>query len=251
MSVLTDIGNLLMPRYCLMCHHRLAHQEKYICTVCLMHLPFTNYHQVKHSVLEKQFWGLLPIEKAVSFFYHDGADTRQLIYHIKYFEHPELGTYLGSIYAEELKRAHFFDHIDMIIPLPLHWRRQMKRHYNQCHYIAKGIAKVTGLPIKKNVVKRKRNNTTQTHLTPHQRMENVKDVFLLKHPEEIEGKHILLIDDVTTTGATLIACGKELIKAGNVKLSILTLSVSGGRTTVPDYEGEHVETSIFGIPLME
>ncbi len=159
-------------------------------------------------------------------FHHDGKRTRNIIYHIKYYGHPKLATYLASIYAEELKQKGFFDGIDLIIPLPLHWRRQMKRGYNQSHYIAQGVHQVTNIPVLKNVVKRVKNNSSQTHLNAQQRMENVEDIFRLKHPELIAGHHILLVDDVTTTGATLSSCAQELAKAKDVRISILTLATA-------------------------
>ena len=215
-----------------------------------MRLPFTKYHTVEHNPLEKQFWGLFPIEKAVSMFHHDGKKTRRIIYTIKYEGHPIVATYLASIYAQELKDYHFFDDIDCIIPLPLHWRKQLKRGYNQSHYIAQGIRQVTGLPIYKHIVKRESNNPSQTHLNPHERQENVKDVFRLTHPEKIAGQHILLVDDVTTTGATLASCAKELAKAPNVKISILTLAVAS-RTPMPAVQNDTIDVSSFGIPLME
>lgn len=250
MSVWTDIADFLLPRKCLLCGNRLTPDEQHICTHCFMHLPFTEYHTVEHSLLEKQFWGLFPVGKAVSMFHHDGARTRHIIYSIKYWGHPELATHLASVYAKTLKESHFFDDIDCIIPLPLHWRRQWKRHYNQSHYIADGLSERTGLPIYRKVVKRVKDNPSQTHLSVRERIENVKDIFHLMHPEVIAGKHILLVDDVTTTGATLTACAKELAKAPNVKISILTLAVAA-RTALSAVEGDGIETSVYGVPLME
>ena len=224
MNIWTDILDFLLPRRCCMCRNRLSKQEKYICFSCLMNLPFTNYHTVEHNILEK--------------------------HNIKYYGRPHVGTYLASIYADTLKESLFFDDMDAIIPLPLHWRKQLKRGYNQSHYIAKGIKNVTGLPILNNVVKRVGNNTSQTRFNAHQRMENVKDIFHLKHPEKIAGKHILLVDDVTTTGATLVSCAKELAKAPNVRISILTLAVAS-RIAVPATETEYTDVLVYGIPLME
>ena len=224
--------------------------EKWLCTHCFIRLPLTSYHLVEHSLLEKQFWGLFPIEKAVSMFHHDGKKTRRIIYHIKYFGHPKVATYLASLYAQELNDYHFFDDIDCIIPLPLHWRKQLKRGYNQSHYIAKGIQQATGLPIYYHVIKRENNNPSQTRLNAYERQENVKDVFRLTHPEKIAGKHILLVDDVTTTGATLASCAKELIKAPQVKISILTLAIAA-RTPMPAAQNDTIDATSFGIPLIE
>jgi len=250
MRILSDLVDLFLPRMCCMCGQRLGANERYICTHCFMNLPFTDYHKVEHSVLEKQFWGHFPIEKAVSMFHHDGEKTRHILYHIKYWGHPELATHLASIYAKELQQHHFFYNIDILIPLPLHWKRQWKRQYNQSHYIAQSISKQTGIPVDKKVVKRVRNNPSQTRLNANQRGENVENIFQLKHPEKIEGKHLLLIDDVTTTGATIISCAKELAKAPHVKISVLTLAIAS-HTAIPATEGDNIDVSVFGVPLME
>ena len=249
MNLWANIVDFLLPRRCVMCGNRLAEQERYLCTTCFMHLPLTDYHKVEHSLLEKQFWGLFPVGRAVAMFHHEGRNTRHILYNIKYWGHPELATYLASVYAQQLEESHFFEGIDAIIPLPLHWRRQMKRHYNQSHYIAQGISKVTGLPIYKNVVKRMTNNPSQTHMNAHQRLENVKEIFFLKHPEIIAGKHLLLVDDVTTTGATLASCAKELAKVSGVTISILVLAVAG-RTPVPAPENDYIDPFSFGMPLL-
>lgn len=250
MGIWTDIFDFLVPRQCVVCGKRLTADERLMCTSCWMHLPMTEYHTVEHSPLEQQFLGLFPIERAVSMFYHDGEGVRHIIYHIKYYGHPEVAAHLAAIYANELKEHHFFDGIDCIIPLPLHWRRQLKRHYNQSHYIAQGIHDVTGLPIFKNVVKRVKNNPSQTHLNAQERIDNVKGIFHLKHPEKMEGKHLLLVDDVTTTGSTLASCAQELGKIPDVKISVLTLAVAS-RTAIPALKGDNIDVSIWGVPLRE
>ncbi|MBR0046835.1 MAG: ComF family protein [Bacteroidaceae bacterium] len=244
-----DVVDMLLPRTCPMCGNRLLAGEPTLCTNCMMQLPFTDLHKVEHGILEKKFWGLFPVERAVAMFHHDGERTRHILYHIKYWKHPQIATDLASYYAEELLKTGFFDGIGAIIPLPLHWRKQWQRHYNQSHYIAQGISRVTSIPVFTQVVRRVRNNPSQTHLTAHERVENVKDLFRLIHPEKIAGKHILLVDDVVTTGATLTACAQELAKAAS-KISVLTLAIAD-RTALPAVEGDGCETSVFGIPLME
>lgn len=250
MNVLTDILDFLMPRRCIVCGMRLAVNERHLCTACYARLPFTQYHQVEHSPLEKQFWGLFPVGRAVSMFHHDGEKTRQIIYHIKYWRHPEVGYHLAQQYAEVLKaESLFFDDIDAIIPLPLHWQRQLKRHYNQSHIICQGISKQTGIPVYRNVVRRVRNNPSQTRLTAQERIKNVKGIFCLVHPEKVEGKHVLLVDDVTTTGATLASCAQELSRVPGVTISILTLAVAS-RTSLPVPHDEAIDASVFGVPLI-
>lgn len=250
MALIKDIINFIFPQQCIMCRNRLTSNEKYICTSCLLHLPLTNYHLVEHNPLEKYFWGLFPIERAASFFYHDGKNTRSIIYHIKYYNRPEIGKYLAYQYAEDLKECLFFKDIDAIIPVPLHWKRKLKRHYNQSHYIAQGISQSTGIPIFNNVVKRVVNNVSQTQVNKHERKENVKDIFKTFHPEKIKGKHILLVDDVTTTGSTITSCAQELAKIQGVKISVLTLAIAG-RSSLPIEKENEADISVFGIPLIE
>lgn len=250
MRMISDIADFLMPRKCVMCGNRLSSQESHLCTSCYMHLPFTNYHLLEHSPLEKQFWGQFPVEKAVSMFHHDGERTRHVIYAIKYWKHPEIATYLARMYARELKKNGFFEGIDAVIPLPLHWQRQLTRHYNQSHHIALGISKETGIPVWKNMVKRVKNNPSQTSVKSHERKLNVEGIFRLVHPQRIANKHILLVDDVTTTGATLISCAQELARASHVKISILTLAVAS-RVPIPTPQNDTPDISVFGIPLIE
>lgn len=233
-----------------MCGERLATQEECICTFCYMHLPFTEHHRLEHSPLEKRFWGLFPVEKAVAMFHHDGEETRRVIYSIKYWKKPMVGTHLAEAYTKELKQCGFFEGMDGIIPIPLHWRRQLSRHYNQSHYIAQGIHQQTGLPVWKDVVKRIKNNPSQARKNGAERKENVKGIFRLTHPERIAGKHILLVDDVVTTGSTLISCAQELAQAPDVSLSILTLAVAA-QTALPTPQENTPEASVFGVPLME
>ena len=233
-----------------MCRKMLNSEEKALCTSCYMRLPFTGYHLLKENSLEKYFWTLFPIQRATSLFYHEGFRTRHIVYTIKYYGRPKVGYYLAQNYARELQDAHFFEGVDAIVPLPLHWKRQLSRHYNQSHYIARGISSVTGIPVYTNVVKRIKNNPSQTHLSTRERVKNVEGIFQLKRPERIAGKHILLVDDVTTTGSTLTSCAKELAKASHVTISILTLAVAT-QSPLIIVKNTEVDSSPFGIPLVE
>lgn len=250
MNILKDITEFLFPRECALCGKRLTGGERSICTNCLLVLPRTDYHTVEHSPLEKYFWTQFPIERAVSFFHHDGKGARQLIHLAKYKGRPNIGYDLAKIYAEELADTGFFSDIDCIVPVPLHWKRQLKRRYNQCEYIARGISAVTRLPLYNNVVKRTTNNASQTTVNHTERKDNVEGIFNLKRPELIEGKHVLLVDDVTTTGATIISCAKELAKANGVKISVLTLALAS-RSPLPLPKNYEADALVFGMPLME
>lgn len=227
MNILNDIVDFLFPRYCPICGKRLSSGEKNICVLCLNDLPRTNAHFTEDNPIEKLYWTHLPIERATSFFFYNSIESRETIYHTKYFNDPKVGEAVARVMAEELKETDFFDGMDIIVPIPLHPRRLRKRGYNQCDFIAKGISEETGLPIEKNAVRRIIDNSSQTQLTTTERKENVVGIFQLIHPEKVRGKHILLIDDVITTGATSISCGQELVKAGDVKISVISMAYAG------------------------
>lgn len=223
--------DLLFPRYCASCGRRLSPTEKHLCCGCLRELPRTNYHLMETSPLEQMFWGHMPIERATALFFFSGQKTRSAIHRLKYHNNPDIGAYLGKVLAEEISPSGFFDNVDAIIAVPLATRRLLKRGYNQCDWIADGISQHTGIPVIKNAVKRVRNNKTQTLLTTEERWENVEGIFKLTRPDAIAGKHILLVDDVVTTGATTISCAQTLMKAGEgTRFSVAALAMAGEKT---------------------
>ena len=217
--------DLIAPRLCVVCGHRLTVTEEVICVKCNFHLPRTNFHlNAYENEMAKLFWHLIPIERATAFFYYEPhAQTANIIYELKYKDHPEIGEVMGRMIGKELIPSGFFDGIDGIVPVPLSRKRQRQRGYNQSLEIARGISEVTGLPIFNKVVRRTSFKGSQTNLGRWERNENVEKVFELIDPATIHGKHLLIIDDVVTTGATIIACSKELVKAGDVKISVLSL----------------------------
>ncbi|WP_278989216.1 ComF family protein [Segatella bryantii] len=229
-SILECIFDLIAPRTCYICGRRLHTSEHVICTSCNIHLPRTYYWQDPYeNEMTKLFWAKIPIERAAALFYYQGhAPASQIIYNLKYDNHPTIGYHMGIMTALEFSKNHFFDDIDCIIPVPLSWSRKLKRGYNQSNEIAKGIQEVTGIRVEEHIVKRTKFKSSQTHKGRWGREENVRGLFKLTHPEKVRGKHILLIDDICTTGATMVSCGKEITKAGNVKISILTLGYSKG-----------------------
>ena len=227
MKWVDDIFDLLMPRYCAVCGNRLTAGEHWLCSSCLMDLDYTNAHTMQDNPIEKLFWGIIPVERATSMFFYEGAKTRNILYKLKYKDKPDIGIYLADNFSRQLMDYGFFEGMDMIVPLPLHDKRRRVRGYNQSMYIARGVSQATGLPIDAGVVRRMVNNPTQTKTSHSMRKKNVEDIFRLEHPERIEGRHILLIDDVITTGATVTECAKELAKAPGVRISILSLAYAG------------------------
>lgn len=216
--------DLISPRLCVVCGHRLTVTEEVICTKCNFHLPRTDFHHNAYeNEMAKLFWYLIPIERATAYFYYEPhSSTANIIYQMKYKDHAEIGEVMGRMMGKELMPSGFFDGIDGIIPIPLTKKRQRQRGYNQSEEIARGISEVTGLPLFDKVVKRVSFKGSQTNLGRWERNENVEKVFELIDPA-IHDKHLLVVDDVVTTGATVIACSKELAKAGNIKISALSL----------------------------
>ena len=174
--------------------------------------------------MARLFWAQIPIERAAAFFYYEPhAETANIIYELKYKTQPEIGTIFGRMLAKEIQPAGFFDGIDGIVSVPLAKKRLRQRGYNQSEEIAQGISEITGLPIIKKAVRRTIFEGSQTNKGRWERHENVEKVFELTDAQAVSNKHLLLIDDVVTTGATCIACAKALCQAGNVRISILSL----------------------------
>lgn len=224
-SVWSRLFDLIAPRACPVCGRRMSITEVALCGACNFTLPRTGYQKSPlDNELARLFWGRIPVEKcAAFFFYKPHSPSSHLIYKLKYYDHPEIGEDLGEMLAEEYLPSGFFDGITMILPTPLARKRIRQRGYNQSLEIAKGVAKVTGLPICEKTVRRRNFTESQTRKDRWQRNENVEKDFELLNTDILENQHVLLIDDVITTGATLSAFGKEIAKAKNVKISILAL----------------------------
>ncbi len=229
MTLLTNslgyLLDLLYPRVCVICMNALVRGEEHVCLSCFNTLPRTNYHVLDKHDLEQRFWGIVPVERVCSFFYFQNEGVRTLIHEVKYRGGKSCAAYLGRCYATELLGSSYLQGIDFLIPVPLHKRRKKERGYNQSFCIAQGISEITAIPVAEDVIARVVYNKTQTRMTKEGRWENVQSIFRLIAPEKIRDKHILLIDDVLTTGATLIECARELQKEPSVKVSVLTLAV--------------------------
>ena len=226
MTILTDLWQLFFPRCCLLCGERLQKGEEHVCFRCLASLPRTHLH--KENELEKSLWGKLPIERANAFlFYAKGGDVRKLLFELKYYGNADLGDFLGRCMASELIPSGFFKDIDCIIPVPLHPNKLRQRGYNQSELLAEGIASVTHIPVVNRLLVRSKDIETQTHKGNYERWENVREVFECLSPEDLKDKHVLLVDDVLTTGATIVACSDALGKIPGLRISVLTLAWAG------------------------
>ena len=222
---LDDFISLLFPRLCYACGSHLMRNENLICTECYVAIPRTNYHSIKDNPVEQLFWGRCMIEKAAAFsYYNKGSRIRKLIHNLKYKGIKEVGFELGRIYGLSLKASGFTDDIDLVIAVPLHPAKKKQRGFNQSEVISLGIADATGLPVNFDTLIRKVVSATQTKRSRYERWTNVEGIFQITDTRSIAGKHILLVDDVITTGSTIESCTNELLKLERVKVSVVALA---------------------------
>ena len=223
MKWISDLIDLIFPRHCCVCGETLSRQERDICLNCLYTLPKIEPHHKKE--IEQIFWGKIDIERAASFmYYRKGSPYNALMHKLKYKDAPEVGTRLAEMAAKELMDCGFFNGITRIVPLPLSKKKLRKRGYNQSEYIAMGLSDITGISVDNSLVKRDIANETQTHKNRDERWENVKDIFSVNGNFSLEDEHVLLVDDILTTGATICSCAATLQKECGCKISIFTLA---------------------------
>ncbi|MDR0427550.1 MAG: ComF family protein [Dysgonamonadaceae bacterium] len=216
---------LFYPELCVGCSQSLIENEKHLCMECFSELPKTFYHLSKSNSAYEQLAGKFPLEKAASFlFYNKNGLGQKLIAELKYRGNIYVGQWLGEYLAKET--LDFFTSIDLIIPVPLHKSKLKLRGFNQTEIIAAGISKITHIPIDTSILYREKANISQTTKGAFDRWKNTSGIFNIKNAQTLQGKHVLLIDDVLTTGSTLEACAHALLKAKSVKISILTLGIT-------------------------
>jgi ComF family protein len=224
---LTELVNLFYPNSCLLCRQPLVEGERFICLHCHCNIPKTNYHIHKGNPARDLFAGYSQVNEVTSylFFEKDGA-TQKLIHTLKYKGNKELAAYLGRTAACELKTSGMYASIDTILPIPLHPKKEKRRGYNQSAWIAKGIASIYGCDIDTGRLKRTINTESQTLKPVYDRHVNVENIFFLTEPEYFFGKHVLLIDDVITTGATVSSCIDALLDVPEIQISIFSLAIA-------------------------
>lgn len=222
-----SILHLLFPHVCDGCGSDLVNIESNLCIRCLSSLPETNFEQHPNNPVEKIFWGRMPLVSAAAHLYFTKESLIQRLMHqFKYKGNRQLGLQLGRIMGQALKKSNRFNDIDALIPLPLFPSKEKKRGYNQAKVLCEGMAEILSLPVLDNIITRPHHTETQTKKGRIERWRNIEGKFLLDNTEAICNKHLLLVDDVMTTGATLEACGNELLKIDNCRLSVATLCVA-------------------------
>lgn len=224
-SYLADFVSLLFPDLCAACGESLVANEKLICTQCRLNLPYTNFHQQPDNIVAQQFWGKIKLQAAYALFYFGkGGKVQNLVHALKYKGQWEVGELLGQMAGAQLVKNEIFKSVDVVIPVPLHKKRLKQRGYNQAECFARGIALQLNAEMVTNSLLRPTATETQTHKSRFERFDNMRDVFVIKYPEKLENKHVLLVDDVVTTGSTLEACGIKLLEIEGVKLSVATIA---------------------------
>ena len=224
-SYLADFVNLLFPKLCQACKANLVGTEELICTPCLFNLPYTNFHTQPNNIVARQFWGKIDLQYAYALLYFEkGGKVQHLMHQFKYQGMQKIGNKLGDISGQQLLQNIQLQQIDYIIPVPLHKSRLRERGYNQSANFAHGLATQLPARVEEHNLVRTVKTATQTHKTRFARFENMQQVFAVEHPERLQGKHVLLIDDIITTGSTLEACARELLKIDGLQLSIAAMA---------------------------
>ena len=224
-SVATDFIHLFFPHVCAGCGSDVINIDHQLCLHCIADLPFTNFFEQTGNPVERKFYGRIPVINAASaYFFTKDSLIESLVYELKYKGNKAIGFYMGQMMGHLLQNNRRFNDVDIIVPLPLNARRLKKRGYNQSVMLSEGITSVWSKPIVTNAVIRKINTETQTHKGRITRWENMDGVFAVDEPSLLQDKHVLLVDDIVTTGASLEACGAEILKVAGTKLSIATLA---------------------------
>jgi len=225
MKYLKDVLHLFFPKVCCTCNTSLLQTERIICTICRHDLPIICYRNYKDNKIKNAFSGRIPIEKAISFlFYRKESKTKELIHNLKYKGNQEIGTFIGDWFGHLLNESHQLDDIDYIIPVPLHYKKLKLRGFNQLTTFGICLAQHLNTIYLPNILIRTSASKTQTFKQRLERFSKLDTKFSLTDSTIFANKHVLLIDDVITTGATLESCCKELLKSKNIKISIVTMA---------------------------
>lgn len=225
MQFLKEIFYLFYPNLCANCEKTLLQNETFVCTICINDLPIIDDNKHTNVTLMSNFYGKVPVQAVRSFlFYRKKGVTQKLIHQLKYKNQPEIGLFIADWFGEKLKKLNIFVDVDYIIPVPLHSKKFKKRGYNQVTMFGERLSDILNIEYKSDILIRTSKNKTQTLKQRFERFSNNKTKFKLVDTTFFENKHVLLIDDVITTGATLEACVNELLKTQNITISVATMA---------------------------
>ncbi|MGD1946045.1 MAG: ComF family protein [Croceivirga sp.] len=224
-NIINDINSILLPPGCFGCNARLSGGEYLLCTVCRHDLPLTDYTFTEENPIDRLFYGRVPIEKAAAFLlFSDIGRVKNLLHHLKYRNQETIGAFLGDWFGGQIATGNSPE-IDLVVPVPLHPKKQRKRGYNQVTLFAKQLAQHLGAFFRADLLVKTRNTKTQTQRNRWARWKNSQELFIVENTGELEGKKVLLVDDVITTGATIEACAKALLKSSGTVIYVATMAV--------------------------
>jgi ComF family protein len=226
-DLLKALQSLFFPPICLGCKGPVAGEGTLVCTNCQSNMPFTLFHKKKDNKMEMRCWGRIQIDRATAFLhFQKGSFVQNMLHYLKYEHREDLGAYLGNWYGRELKQSGVYDHIDYVIPVPIHAKRLKKRGYNQITQFSIALANQIGKRYRSDMLIRVKHSHTQINRTREDRFSHLEHAFSWKFTEELEGKHILIIDDIMTTGATFEAVCQPIANIAGLKISICTLAIA-------------------------
>ncbi len=225
MALINDFMSLIYPRHCEACSISLLKHEQFICNLCQINLPKSNYHHQLNHELSFVFAGRIPFENALSFYvFEKSGRVQKLLHAIKYQNQKELAQFIGELYAKDLIENNSLKTVDVILPIPLHAKKLKQRGYNQSEWFAKGIAQQLNISLNASALQKVNATNTQTNKKKFERWQNVEGVFKLQIPEVLKNKHVLIVDDVITTGATIEAAWQALKNIEGIRVSILSIA---------------------------
>lgn len=228
-NLLDDMVSLVYPRTCAACNQVLLNHEILLCMFCEVEIPKTNYHLMPDNPIEKMFWGRFELESAAAYLhFRKQGGVQKIMHKLKYKGKSDVGTVIGERYGREVAKVDRFKNVDVIVPIPLHRDKQKTRGYNQSEMFGIGLSEGMNVPLSVDNFVKITATESQTKKNRSERWKNVRDVFQVNNPELLENKHILLIDDIITTGATIEAAALILLQIKGVKISVLGMAVSGG-----------------------
>lgn len=226
-DIFRDICGLFFRRRCMVCGEPLLDGERDICTACVYLMPMTGFSTEADNALFRRFWGIVPVERASAliFFIH-GSEWQRMIHGFKYRDKWRWAYVMGRRLGASLRDGGLFAGVDMVVPVPLHPFRRIMRGYNQSEYIARGVAEELGAELNLRILYRRRNNPSQTRLAERDKRENVRDLFGVRDAGAIQGRHVLIVDDVITSGETITSCAEALLAAADCRISIASVAAS-------------------------
>lgn len=221
------ILELFFPNLCLACFLKRPLRNNLFCLSCKLDLPYTDQVDIPENELEYRIFGRFKIERAAALFrFRKGGKVLDVIHQLKYSNRPQIGYELGKEFGRKVLESNNFTHPDLIIPIPLHFKKKHKRGYNQSTEFGRGISEVLNIPLYEEVLVKFSTTESQTTMNRLERLENVMNSFKINNEEKIKGKHVLLVDDIITTGATIEAAAQKLLKSKDLTLSLAIIGMA-------------------------